>query len=104
MRPAGGESLEQLETIDAANIAAHAPAAADVEAVRRFFAERGFEAGPLVGVAFSIASNRDLMERWFPDAGRLEGTGEELSVEKLPRQVRDRIATVTTEAPPELHV
>ncbi len=103
IRPAPGQDPDRAGAITTATIGRHAPEPAEAEAVRRFFAEQGFETGPLVGIAFDISADRDLMERWFPGVDRLVGSGEELPLGELPQEVRNRIAAVTTESPPELH-
>jgi hypothetical protein len=103
-RPGPEADVAVLVVVGPEGAGSHAPAPADADPVRRFFAEEGFAVGPLVGIAFTIASDRDLMRKWFPDIDRLEGSGEELSLGNLPQQVRERLAAVTTEAPPELHV
>ncbi len=67
-----------------------------MERARDFFAERGFEVGPLVGIAFSIAAPREQMRRQFADFEPQPGQERELSLDGLPSEVRKAVRAVTT--------
>jgi hypothetical protein len=71
------------------------------EQVRQWFAQAQFTVGPLVGISFSIEAPRALMESHFPDFAEHEGTGAELRLDHLPREIADRVQAVVSEAPPE---
>lgn len=101
MPPASGEDLSEGQPLSAATIERATPDPASVQRALRFFAESGFETGPLVGISFSIAAPRERMERFFPDFTDLEGSGHELPLHGLPANVRDAVSAVTTEAPPD---
>ena len=73
----------------------------DAERVRGVFARAGFAVGPYVGISFSIESTRELMEAWLPDFSEREGSGAELSLERLPDDVRSAVQAVVSEAPPD---
>jgi hypothetical protein len=57
-----------VESPTAARAAELVPDAAGAAAARNYFAELGFEVGPLVGVSFSIDGNRTLFESTFGSA------------------------------------
>jgi hypothetical protein len=101
LRPADGRERHGGETITAASLDQHVPDPESAERVRRFFAERGFDVGPLVGISFSISAPRALMERTFAGFQELEGTGRELPHDPLPSDVRAAIQAVTTEPAPD---
>lgn len=101
MRPAGGGEPGGREPITAETIERNAPEPEATERVRRFFAEQGFEVGPLVGVSFSIAAPRETTEQLFEGFGQLEGTGRELPLNALPPDIQEEVHAVTTEAPPD---
>jgi hypothetical protein len=71
------------------------------ERAQRWFAQNGFETGPLVGISFSIVAPRDAMSRSFSGYEALEGTGGELPLDALPDEVRQTVQAVATEAPPD---
>jgi hypothetical protein len=87
LRPAGGGEPGEGEAITAESIGRHAPDPDVAERARRYFAERGFEVGPLVGISFSITGPPGLME--------------ELDLEALPADVREAVHEVATEPPPD---
>ena len=99
--PRGGGGRLPAEGLTAATLEQYAPDPAATEQTRRFFAEAGFDVGPLVGNSFSVAAPRILMERVFEDYTKAEGTGRELALDGLPPNVRDAVQVITTEAPPD---
>jgi hypothetical protein len=77
---------------------------ADPEAaarVRRAMADAGFRLGPLVGISFAAEGSRERVESTFPRFRELQGTGAELSLERLPDDVTPYIRAVVSEAPPD---
>jgi hypothetical protein len=100
LRPAGGGDVTG-GPITAADVGRHAPDPQAAERARRAFADAGFEVGELVGISFSIAGPRRLLEAWFPGFVKLEGTGAELPLDRLPSDVAETVQAVVTEAPPE---
>lgn len=100
LRPAGGGDVT-TRAITAQNVNESAPDRETAEGARRMFAQAGFQVGPLVGIAFSIEGPRELMTSFFDDFVEREGTGAELSLERLPRDAAAVIQAVVSEAPPD---
>jgi hypothetical protein len=100
LRPAGGGDVTG-EPITAATVREHQPDPQAAERARRAFADAGFEVGPLVGISFSIAGPRRLLESRFPGFDELEGTGAELPLDRLPADTADAVAAVVSEKPPD---
>lgn len=86
---------------DSALVVMRSPEPEPAGRARRFFADRGFEVGPLVGISFSIVAPRQQMERRFEGFERLAGSGEELPLDSLPPEIRRTVRAVTTEEPPD---
>jgi hypothetical protein len=96
LRPAGGRELPP-GGLTAATIGDGAPDPNAAERARAAFEERGFEVGPLVGIAFSITAPREHASDVFgelPDAGSV-GLGG------LPEGMRSEILAVEAEPPPD---
>lgn len=77
------------------------PGAGEAERAKKYFADAGFELGPLVGISFSISGAAALMDQTFADFRALHGSGGELDLSKLPDDVRGVVRAVVTEAPPD---
>jgi hypothetical protein len=88
----GGEVAE----VTAATRDEWQPDRESAERARRAFAELDFEAGPLVGLSFSITGPRELFERVFPDFAAKERTGESFDLSRVP----DSVQAVVSEPPP----
>ncbi len=99
LAPAGGARPVE-EPVSTANLAAHQPDPEAAERVRAWFVARGFEAGPLVGIAFSIVAPRGRMEEVFSGWEAHEHGGE-LPMRALPPDVAGAIRAVTTQPPPD---
>lgn len=101
MRSASGERPGERGPITAATLGRAAPDPGSAQRAKRFFSTQGLQPGPLAGISFSITGPRRRIESLFPDFAEREGSGEELSLAPIPADVRDTLAAVTTEAPPE---
>lgn len=102
-----GETKVTAETIDR-----YRPDPGDAQAARAAFTARGFEAGPLVGIAFAITAPQETFETTF--GVRLEArddgavaiagrSGLELPKEALPQELARLLAAVTFSPPADLH-
>lgn len=94
LHPAGGPVTEP---VTAATIADHQPDPAVVERLRDWFAEQGFEVGPLVGTSFSITAPADTMAATFSD---FAGGPRELDLGGLPPETVGAVQAVAVGAPP----
>jgi len=95
LRPHGNASSRGL-TITAANVAAYAPDAGTAQRVVRYFAEKGFDVGGVVGISFSISGPPALFEEVF--GGRRDRS---LVLDKLDSAVAAAIEEVTFTKPPD---
>jgi hypothetical protein len=93
----GGES----EELTAATIGSRSPDPQVAQRARRFFAEQGFEVGPVVGISFSIAAPLPRMERLFEGARSSVESGGELPLDGLPPEIRKTVLAVATESAPD---
>ena len=75
----------------------------DMQRAQDHFAQAGFEVEPAVATSFSIAGPASLFERAFPgfDPSRTDDSEQQLSLDRLPGDVRAVVNTVVVEAPPE---
>lgn len=94
LRPGSGAALPP-GGLTADNVAAQAPDPAAAARVQRFFSERGFELGALVGNGFSITGPQALAVDVFGDVPEV-GT---LSLERLPADVREQLVAIEAEPP-----
>lgn len=71
-----------------------------VEGVTAFFADAGFDVGPVAGLTLPISGPPDVFEATFgvPPVG----PGEEYPLDRLPEGVRRSVAAVTAPAAPDL--
>lgn len=97
--PAGGVRLAE-EPVGAASLAAHLPDPETAERVRDWFVARGFEVGPVVGIAFSIVAPLGRMEEVF-GGWEAHERGGEVPMRALPPDVAGAIRAVTTQPPPD---
>jgi len=65
LRPPGGKPLVEDAQITAATLASFAPSPKDVNAVRIFFTNAGFDTTDLAGISFSISGSVRLFEEFF---------------------------------------
>jgi ApbE superfamily uncharacterized protein (UPF0280 family) len=109
LRPASGRAVTGAPGITKETLHEFAPDRGDAEAVGRTLAGAGFEVGPMVGIAMSIAAPRARFEEVFgteiaeaEDGGWVvAGAGRELPLGTLPGDVRERVHAVTFEPPAE---
>jgi hypothetical protein len=94
LRPADGGELPP-DGVTVETLAQNAPEPQAVAQVQSFFAGRGFEVGPLVGIAFSITGPRQLAVKVFGDLPEVGA----LPLDRLPDDVREPILSVEAEAP-----
>lgn len=97
------------EPITSETLARHLPDTAEAEAVRRWFAERGFKLGPLVGIGFSITAPPDVFAATFGAAadvplraaqqGQREGLA--FSLGELPEEDARPVRAVELTPPPD---
>lgn len=105
----GGETL-----VTAENVHEYAPAPEAAEALRRAYAEAGFEVGGLVGNSFSVTGPAATFEKVFKvDLRRDEGrgvtaraeaggeAGYEIPLEHAPARLARGVAAVTFTPPPD---
>lgn len=114
VRSASGAVATGDVPITAKNLPDYAPAPSDVDAAVRAFEEAGFETGPPLGIAFSIAGPVALFAEVFltgvrqaDDGGFVCGReGEEpvreLPLAALPEDVAALLVAVTFEPPAEV--
>jgi hypothetical protein len=74
---------------------------ADASAAREWFAARGLDVGPLVGISFSIAGPPQRVRELFPDYDDHTGGGGELALDRVAPEVRPAVRAVALSAPPE---
>jgi hypothetical protein len=107
LKPASGRAITGTSQITAANLHEFSPDPGDVAAVAQALRRAGFQVGPLVGVAMSLAGPRDAFERYFgvpvrpaEDGGWVAGDdgARELPV---PAELAARVHAVTFEPPAE---
>lgn len=109
LRPGSGRAITGDSVITATTLHEFAPGPGQAEAVARRFADAGFDVGPLVGIAMSVAASRGRFEQVF--GVRVEGAegggwiaagrGRELPLDGLPDALREGVHAVTFEPPAE---
>ena len=72
----------------------------DPSTARDWFAGQGFEVGPLMGISFSIAGPPERVRELFADYDDHAATGGELSLDRVPAEVRSGVRAVALDAPP----
>lgn len=102
-------TVDVHEPITSETVARHLPDPAEAEAVRRWFAERGFTVGPLVGIGFAIAAAPDVFAATFGPAadvalraaqqGQREGLAFDLGA--LPEEDARPVRAVELTPPPD---
>jgi hypothetical protein len=114
LEPGSGRRITGDTRITAATVHDYAPDASDAEAVAEALASAGFEVGPLVGIAMSLAGPRSRFEDYFgtrvkdaDDGGWLavDQTGtatREVPLAAVPPPLARRVRAVTFEPPAEL--
>lgn len=114
LRPASGREITGASQITAETLGAYEPDPADAQVVAAALADEGFEVGPLVGIAMSVAAPRRRFEEVFGvkltqahDGGwRVVGEDSaamrELPVDRLPAEAARRVHAIELEPPAEL--
>jgi len=95
LRPRGTASSRGL-TITAETIADYAPDAETAQRIARYFADKGFDVGGVVGTSFSIAGPSTLFQEVF--GGRRDRS---LVLDKLDPSIAAAIEEVTFTKPPD---
>ncbi len=115
VRPASGERLPADAIVTTDTLDRYRPTADAVDHVTRAFADAGFEVGPFVGIAMSIAGPASRFERVFrtrigpaDEGGVVAGLetsepGRQLPLRGLPDDLSALLEAVTFEPPAELH-
>jgi hypothetical protein len=115
VRSKSGKRIRGDVPITARNLADYAPSEEDAAFAVAAFAGAGFQTGNLVGISFSISAPAEQFQGYFGVAihmdakGRVKVTGAEdaeglqLPLQRLPRQLADRIVAVTFGPPADLH-
>jgi hypothetical protein len=99
LNPSSGKMPSDAE-ITADNIGKLKPAPEAVVLVRQSLERAGFEAGPVVGLGFSITARRSVFDQFFGTklAGRVPGT---IPLDRLPVNVRRALSAVVFPSPPD---
>jgi hypothetical protein len=81
-----------------------------VPLVQEWFATAGFRTGPASGPTFAAEGQPELIADIFgaqpvpaADGGWTTDVGDEFSLDRLPRLIREQVTAVTLERPSELH-
>ena len=97
------------------NLADYLPSEADANVARAAFVNAGFQAGDLVGISFSITAPASRFKDFFGSdvkldaGGRIEvspsadSEGLSLPLDRLARDLAERLVVVTFSAPADLH-
>lgn len=114
VRPAGGKSDIAPENITSENVHRIMPAPAELEKVKIFFQDSGFEVGSGFANSFSITGEKKLFEKIFETkistnenqavksrGGDSENETSELSLTKLPGDIKKIVEAVTFTEPPD---
>ena len=114
LRPASGRAITGGAEITAETLAQYAPDPTDAAVVTAALVEEGFDVGPLVGIAMSLAGPRRRFEEVFgvrlteaEDGGwRVEGADaprmRRLPADRLGPEVARRVHAIELEPPAEL--
>jgi hypothetical protein len=114
LRPASGRAITGGAEITAETLDQYTPDPGDAEVVAAALTAEGFDVGPLVGIAMSVAASRRRFEEVFgvrlaeADEGgwRVEGQDAEgmrrLPVDRLGADVARRVHAIELEPPAEL--
>ena len=100
LRPRGLQSSAQASAITAANVHQYTPAPETVEKVTSWFASKGFEVGPAVGLSFSISAPKSVFEHVFKTK-LARRKSLKLPLEPIANKVAEEIEEVTFTPPPD---
>jgi hypothetical protein len=99
LKPSSG-AMPRDADITAANVGALSPDPDAADAIRKRLEAAGFDAGPLVGLSFSITAPPSVFKRFFKltSPGRVKG---EIPLDHAPEAFRRGVAAVTFPSPPD---
>ena len=113
LKPAKGQSSIPPENITSENVHQIMPSAEDFNNAQKMFAESGFEVGDGFGNSFSITGDKKLFEKTFETKisqnekeafktkGEDDSESSELPLEKMPKDIKKVVETVTFTEPPD---
>lgn len=100
LRPAD-PTVDPDEPVTSANLTRHAPAPGAADKLSAYFARRGFEVGPFVGVSFSITAPARIFRRTFGKGPTGRRGDLEFDMEPVPARLRRHLRAVSFSEPPD---